>query len=130
MRPSASGTSGSSAPPRRANLRTRAAAPFMGYGTFTGYAPRDTCALWPVPSTRAPAEATSPGPGKVIVVSTTRDPATPYEAGVELARQLEAPLVSFEGTQHTVVFNGDECVDTTVLAFLEGLVQPPPGLRC
>ena len=113
-----------------ADRRTRAAAPFMGYGTFTGYAPRDTCALWPVPSTRAPAEATSPGPGKVIVVSTTRDPATPYEAGVELARQLEAPLVSFEGTQHTVVFNGDECVDTTVLAFLEGLVQPPPGLRC
>ncbi|MDZ7883226.1 MAG: alpha/beta hydrolase [Mycobacterium sp.] len=80
-----------------ADRRTRAAAPFMEYGTFTGYAPRDTCALWPVPSTSAPAAATSPGPGKVIVVSTTRDPATPYEAGVELARQLDAPLVTFEG---------------------------------
>ena len=113
-----------------ADLRTRAAAPFMEYGTFTGYAPRDTCALWPVPPTSVPAAASSPGPGKVIVVSTTRDPATPYEAGVELARQLDAPLVTFEGTQHTVVFNGDECVDTTVLAFLQDLVQPPPGLRC
>ena len=113
-----------------ADQRTRAAAPFMEYGAFTGYAPRDTCAMWPVPSTAVPAAATSPGPGKVIVVSTTRDPATPYEAGVELARQLDAPLVTFEGTQHTVVFNGDECVDTTVLAFLQDLVQPPPGLRC
>ncbi|MGK2866605.1 MAG: alpha/beta hydrolase [Mycobacterium sp.] len=113
-----------------ADLRTRAAAPFMEYGTFTGYAPRDICAMWPVPSTSAPGVATSPGPGKVMVVSTTRDPATPYEAGVELARQLDAPLVSFEGTQHTVVFNGDECVDTSVLAFLTDLVQPPPGLRC
>lgn len=113
-----------------ADLRTRAAAPFMEYGTFTGYAPRDICAMWPVPSTSAPGPAVSPGPGKVIVVSTTRDPATPYEAGVELARQLEAPLVTFEGTQHTVVFNGDACVDTTVLAFLTDLVQPPAGLRC
>jgi hypothetical protein len=113
-----------------ADRRTRAAAPFMEFGAFTGYAPRDTCALWPVPSTSSPAAASSPGPGKVIVVSTTRDPATPYEAGVELARQLGAPLVTFEGTQHTVVFNGDECVDTTVLAFLQDLVPPPPGLRC
>jgi pimeloyl-ACP methyl ester carboxylesterase len=113
-----------------ADLRTRAAAPFMQYGTFTGSAPRDTCALWPVPPASAPGPAASPGAGKVMVVSTTRDPATPYEAGVELARQLDAPLVTFEGTQHTVVFNGDACVDTTVLAFLTGLVQPPPGLRC
>lgn len=113
-----------------ADRRTRAAAPFMEYGAFTGYAPRDICALWPVPSTSAPGPAASPGPGKVLVVSTTRDPATPYEAGVELARQLGAPLVTFDGTQHTVVFNGDACVDTTVLAFLTGLVQPPPGLQC
>lgn len=113
-----------------ADRRTRAAAPFMAYGTFTGHAPRDICALWPVPSTAAPGPAASPGAGKVLVVSTTRDPATPYEAGVELARQLGAPLVTFNGTQHTVVFNGDACVDTTVLAFLTGLVQPPPGLQC
>ncbi len=113
-----------------ADLRTRAAAPFMEYGTFTGYAPRDICAMWPVPSTSAPGPAVSPGPGKVIVVSTTRDPATPYEGGVELARQLGAPLVTFEGTQHTVVFNGDACVDTAVLTFLTDLVQPSAGLIC
>lgn len=113
-----------------ADRRTRAAAPFMEYGTFTGHAPRDICALWPVPATRDARAAVSPGPGKVIVVSTTRDPATPYAAGVNLARQLQAPLVTFDGSQHTVVFNGDACVDTTVLAFLTDLAQPAPGLTC
>ena len=55
-------------------------------------------------------------PGKVVVVSTTHDPATPYQAGVDLARQLGAALITFEGTQHTVVFNGNECVDNAVVA--------------
>jgi hypothetical protein len=49
------------------------------------------------------------------VVSTTHDPATPYQAGVDLARQLGAPLITYEGTQHTAVFNGIECIDTAVV---------------
>ena len=32
-------------------------------------------------------QAASPGPGKVVVVSTTHDPATPYQAGVDLAHR-------------------------------------------
>ena len=108
----------------------RAAAPFLSYGDFTGFAPRDVCAMWPVPPTSAPHQVASPGPGKVVMVSTTRDPATPYQAGVDLARQLRAALITFDGTQHTVVFNGDACVDTAVVAFLVDGVQPPAGLRC
>ncbi len=100
-----------------ADQRIRAEAPFMAYGEFTGYAPRDICALWPVPATSSPHPVTGPGPGKVVVVSTTGDPATPYQAGVDLARQMGASLISFRGTQHTVVFNGDACVDTAVLGF-------------
>ncbi len=72
----------------------------------------------------------SPGQGKVVVVSTTHDPATPYQAGVDLARQMDASLITFDGTQHTVVFNGDPCVDSAVVAFLIDRVQPPAGLRC
>ncbi|WP_299556880.1 alpha/beta hydrolase [uncultured Mycolicibacterium sp.] len=110
--------------------RIREVAPFLSHGEFTGFAPRDVCALWPVPPTSAPGPAVSPGPGKVVVVSTTGDPATPYEAGVSLARQLGAPLITFEGTQHTVVFNGDACVDTAVLRYLVDGVPPPGDLRC
>jgi TAP-like protein len=108
----------------------RQAAPFLAYGSFTGFAPRDICAMWPVPPTSTPHPAVSPGPGKVVVVSTTRDPATPYEAGVELARQMAASLITFDGTQHTVVFNGDACVDSATLRFLVDLQAPPAGLTC
>lgn len=113
-----------------ADRRARVAAPFMAYGEFTGLAPRDTCAMWPVPPTSFPHEVSSPGPGKVVVVSTTHDPATPYAAGVELARQLDASLITFNGTQHTVVFNGDACVDPAVVAFLVDSTPPPPNLQC
>lgn len=113
-----------------ADRQLREVAPFLSYGQFTGYAPRDTCALWPVPPTPVPHPVSSPGPGKVVVVATTDDPATPYQSGVDLAAQLQAPLITFVGSQHTVVFNGDACVDTTVLAYLIDLQTPPAGLRC
>lgn len=113
-----------------ADRRIRAAAPFMSYGAFTGFAPRDLCSMWPVPPTTSPHPAVSPGPGKVVVVSSTGDPATPYQAGVDLAKQMDASLITFDGTQHTVVFNGDQCVDTAVVNFLINSVVPPVGLRC
>ncbi|WP_286670874.1 alpha/beta hydrolase [Mycobacterium paraterrae] len=109
--------------------RIRQVAPFSSYGPFTGHAPRDLCALWPVPATSSPHPAAPAGPGKVIVVSTTHDPATPYQAGVNLANQLGAGLISFEGTQHTVTFNGNECVDDAVVRYLvDGIA--PGNLRC
>jgi pimeloyl-ACP methyl ester carboxylesterase len=113
-----------------ADRQIRQVAPFLSYGGFTGFAPRDLCALWPVPATSAPHPATSPGPGKVVVVSTTHDPATPYQAGVDLAREMGGSLITFDGTQHTVVFNGDECVDTAVVNFFVDSLAPPDGLRC
>ena len=63
------------------------------------------------------------------MVSTTHDPATPYQAGVNLARQLGAPLITYEGTQHTAVFDGDSCVDNAVVRFLVDRVVPG-NLRC
>jgi hypothetical protein len=43
---------------------------------------------------------------------------------------MDAALITFNGTQHTVVFNGDACVDSAVTAFLVDTVAPPPGLQC
>jgi pimeloyl-ACP methyl ester carboxylesterase len=110
--------------------KSRQLAPFMSYGQFTGQAPGDLCSQWPVPPTSRPHQVSSPGPGKVVVVSTTHDPATPYQAGVDLARELGGSLITFDGTQHTVVFNGNECVDSAVVAFLTQSVLPEAGLRC
>jgi pimeloyl-ACP methyl ester carboxylesterase len=112
-----------------ADRRIRQVAPFTSYGQFTGHAPRDLCALWPVPATSSPHPAAPVAPGKVVVVSTTHDPATPYQAGVDLAHQLGADLITFEGTQHTVTFNGNDCVDGAVVRYLVDGVAPG-NLRC
>jgi pimeloyl-ACP methyl ester carboxylesterase len=113
-----------------ADQRIREAAPFLSYGQFTGNAPRDVCALWPVPATSTP-HAASPVPlGKVVVVSTTHDPATPYQAGVDLAHELGGPLITYDGTQHTAVFDGNQCVDNAVMRYFVDLTVPPASLRC
>ena len=102
----------------------RQRAPFLSYGDFTGYAPRDLCAFWPVPPTSAPHVVGAAPAGSVVVVSTTHDPATPYAAGVDLARQLHAPLITFDGTQHTAVFGGNSCVDDAVTKFFVDRTVP------
>jgi hypothetical protein len=110
--------------------RSREIAPFMSYGTFTGDAPLGTCAFWPVPPTSKPHAVSAPGLAPTVVVSTTRDPATPYKAGVDLASQLRGSLLTFDGTQHTVVFQGDSCIDDYVTAYLIGGATPPIGAKC
>ncbi len=110
--------------------RSREVAPFLSYGEFTGLAPLDACAFWPVPATSDRHEIKVTGLPPILVVSTTNDPATPYQAGVDLAAQLGGTLVTFEGTQHTVVFQGNPCVDDIAARYLVDVTVPPPGTRC
>lgn len=110
--------------------RLREVAPFMSYGDFTGHAPMSTCAFWPVPPTSTPHLVSAEGLPPVLVVSSTGDPATPYQAGVDLAKQLGGALLTFNGTQHTVVFQGEKCVDDYAAAYLVDLKLPAPGATC
>jgi pimeloyl-ACP methyl ester carboxylesterase len=110
--------------------RLRDVAPFMSYGDFTGHAPLSTCAFWPVPPTSEPHAVSAPGLPRTLVVSTTNDPATPYQAGVDLAKQLGGGLLTFDGTQHTVVFQGNRCVDNYAAAYLIDGVMPFAGAKC
>lgn len=110
--------------------RSRELAPFMSYGEFTGLAPKDTCSFWPVPPTSQPHEISVKGLPPTLIISTTNDPATPYRAGVDLAKQLGGTLLTFDGTQHTVAFQGDACVDNIVATYLIDVKVPPPDTRC
>jgi pimeloyl-ACP methyl ester carboxylesterase len=110
--------------------KIRDAAPFMNYGEFTGDAPLSTCAFWPVPPTSKPHAVSAPGLPPTVVVSTTGDPATPYQAGVDLAKQLGGGLITFNGTQHTVVFQGNACVDGYAAAYLLDGTMPPADAKC
>ena len=72
------------------------------------------------------------GAPEIVVVGTTRDPATPGVWAERLAEQLESGvLVTYDGDGHTAYGQtGSACVDEALDAFwLEGTV-PEDGLVC
>lgn len=114
---------------REEDERANAAAPFTDTGRGV-VAALDPCAFWPVPPTSQPHVPHVQGLPPTLVVSTTGDPATPYQAGVDLAKELGGRLLTFEGTQHTVSLQGVTCIDDAVVAYLVDGTLPPDGTRC
>ncbi|WP_307868108.1 alpha/beta hydrolase [Umezawaea beigongshangensis] len=112
-----------------ATRRYKEAAPFLDDGRPAAAA-LDSCAFWPVPSTSEPAVPQVRGLPPVLVISTTGDPATPYQAGVNLAKALGGGLLTYEGTQHTVFLQGDACVDPATTTYLIDLTLPAEGTVC
>jgi pimeloyl-ACP methyl ester carboxylesterase len=88
------------------------------------------CPLWPVEGEPLPS-VTAPGTPPILVVSTTNDPATPYEAGVRTAERLETGvLLTYEGEGHTASFGGDSCIDDAVTNYLVNVEPPEDGTTC
>jgi pimeloyl-ACP methyl ester carboxylesterase len=89
------------------------------------------CGYWPVPANNVPKKIRAAGSGPIVVVGTTRDPATPYKWAQGLASELQnGHLVTFNGDGHTAYMRSNSCVDDAVDAYLlEGRV-PPAGLKC
>lgn len=106
------------------------AAPFMDTGRPV--AARDICEHWPVkPTLGFPYATDIEGLPRTLVVSVTRDPATPHEGGIVLARTLGASLLTVEGERHGVALIGaNPCVDSVVEDYLIELETPDPGHRC
>ncbi|MFE1783645.1 alpha/beta hydrolase [Streptomyces sp. NPDC059506] len=77
------------------------------------------CAYWPVEPTGEPRRIEAKGAAPIVVVGTTRDPATPYRWAVSLADQLDSGrLLTYDGDGHTAYAQGDDCVDTAVNRYL------------
>ncbi|MEY9948442.1 alpha/beta hydrolase [Kitasatospora sp. GAS1066B] len=89
------------------------------------------CAYWPVKATGAPHTVRAAGAAPIVVVGTTRDPATPYGWAQSLAGQLESGrLVTYDGDGHTAYGRGSDCVDSAVNHYLLEGKPPAQGLRC
>ena len=90
------------------------------------------CSLWPVdPQPLEPIPADIEGLAPIVFISTTGDPATPYESGVRVAASVPgARLITNVGEGHTVFGNGKPCIDDTVAAYLVDLTVPEQDLRC
>jgi pimeloyl-ACP methyl ester carboxylesterase len=89
------------------------------------------CENWPVHTGRTGEPVSADGAAPIMVVGTTRDPATPLVWAESLAKQLDSGvLVKRDGDGHTGYRAGNSCVDQTVEAYLvEGKV-PRADVDC
>ncbi len=71
------------------------------------------------------------GAPPIVVIGTTRDPATPLSWAKDLAAQLDSGvLVTRDGDGHTGYNAGNGCVDDAVHAYLVDGTVPRDGLAC
>lgn len=89
------------------------------------------CADWPLKATNPLPIIDGLGAPPILVVGTTRDPATPYESAQALASQLEsAVLLTRDGDGHTAYLSGNTCIEKTVDAYLLKGTMPTEGKTC
>jgi len=89
------------------------------------------CHDWPVTAEFPPPKLTAVGAAPIVVVGTTRDPATPYAWAKELASTLASGvLLTRDGDGHTGYHQGNSCIDAAVDAYLLAGTAPTDGKRC
>lgn len=89
-----------------------------------------TCRDWPAEADRVTSTRAEGAP-PILVVSTTRDPATPHAWGERLVEQLsDGHLLTLEATRHTAYGSGSSCVDEAVEDYLVRGTLPEPGTVC
>jgi pimeloyl-ACP methyl ester carboxylesterase len=112
---------------RSAAATAAADAPQFGPMIMWGSLP---CAYWPVRAAPVPAMRAAGAP-PILVVGTTRDPATPYRWAQALARDLSSGvLLGWNGDGHTAYKMGSSCVDGIVDRYLIDGTVPKSGTVC
>jgi pimeloyl-ACP methyl ester carboxylesterase len=90
-----------------------------------------TCSNWPVQTGERSVALHAKGAPPIVVVGTTRDPATPLIWAQALAQQLDSGrLITRDGDGHTGFRQGNGCVDDAVEGWLVSGREPPPDLKC
>ncbi|WP_432521727.1 alpha/beta hydrolase [Kineococcus sp. SYSU DK006] len=98
--------------------------PFLAWGALA-------CTQWPIPPVGTVAPVSAEGAGPILVVGTTRDPATPYRWAQGLAEELSSGrLLTYDGDGHTAYAMGSRCIDAAVDAYLVAGTPPEEGTTC
>lgn len=88
------------------------------------------CAQWPAPRADLPAGFDAPT-APIVVVGSTKDPATPYSWSQELVGRLaNAVLVTRNGDGHTGYNKSNACVDSAVDAYMLEGTLPASDPNC
>jgi len=112
---------------RSAAAASAKTAPMFGAALMWGSLP---CAYWPVRAA-APVQLRGAGAPPILVVGTTRDPATPFRWAQTLAHDLASGvLLGWNGDGHTAYMVDSSCVDSAVDKYLISLVAPRNGTIC
>lgn len=86
---------------------------------------------WPIKATHPQVKIDGEGAPPIVVIGTTRDPATPYEGAKSLANQLASGvLISRDGDGHTAYSSGNQCISKAVDEYLVSGTVPKDGLLC
>lgn len=89
------------------------------------------CSDWPIESAHPQQPVDATGSSPIVVVGTTRDPATPYEWAESLTKQLKtAVLLTREGDGHTAYTSGNSCIKEKIDDYLVEGTVPKDGTRC
>jgi pimeloyl-ACP methyl ester carboxylesterase len=89
------------------------------------------CAFWKVPPVEQLHPVNAVGAPPILVIGTTRDPATPYVWAQALAKQLTSGvLLTHDGDGHTAYLDQDPCVDAAVKTYVDDLQPPKVGTTC
>ncbi|MGH3484139.1 MAG: alpha/beta hydrolase, partial [Nocardioidaceae bacterium] len=89
------------------------------------------CSAWPIRPEQPTPVIDAAGAAPIVVIGTTRDPATPYAGAEALADALRSGvLVSRDGDGHTGYHMGNDCVDHAIDAYLVDGTVPEDGLSC
>jgi pimeloyl-ACP methyl ester carboxylesterase len=84
-----------------------------------------------VRSSEEPLDIRGEGAAPILVLGTSRDPATPMKWAEALAAQLESGvLVERDGDGHTAYNSGNECIDAAVEDYLVEGTVPDDGTTC
>lgn len=99
------------------------------FGEFLGWG-NSVCVDWPVPAELAPGPVRASGAPPILLVATTRDPATPLAWAKAVAANLASGvLITWDGDGHTAVLRSS-CVNDLVSAYVVGLKVPARGTTC
>ncbi|MFE0132529.1 alpha/beta hydrolase [Streptomyces sp. NPDC059037] len=89
------------------------------------------CAAWPVPPTGSVEPITAPGAPPLLLVSFTRDAATPLENARTVQKNLgTASLITRQGAGHGAYVSGSACTDRLVDTYLVDGAVPSRNALC
>lgn len=90
-----------------------------------------TCSNWPIKTGNKTEALDAAGAPPILVIGTTRDPATPLRWAEAMAEQLESGiLVRRDGDGHTGFNQGNSCVDSTVVDYFVEDKVPDGDVSC